>query len=70
MILPYQNKLVQIQFFQRSFTKVDNNTLVPTLIIHFEYLDSWEDAKFLRTAGLAINFFFLSEQYKTTEIWC
>ena len=42
MILPFRSKLVQIQNFKRSFTKVDNDKLISTLVILFEDLDSWK----------------------------
>ena len=42
-----------------SFKKLDN-TLIPTLIIHFEYLDSWEDEYVTLLQNSPYWYFFLT----------
>ena len=42
-IFPYKDCLIQIQFFEKSFIKTENDQIIPLLILHFEYLETWTD---------------------------
>ena len=43
MIFSYQNCLVQIQFFEKSFVTTKCNRVLLQLILHLEYLNTWTD---------------------------
>ena len=60
MIFSYQNCLIQIQFFEKSFVTTKSNRVIPQLILHFEYLNTWTDGTITITPSSPYWTFFIN----------